>query len=249
MYELMERYYDCTNWDRFNKDLDEKKHVILLFAGKNRDIKGFSTLMQVNTVINGRKTRAIFSGDTVVDQEYWGQRVLGRKFLSYLFMKQARHPLSPLYWLLISKGYKTYLLMSNNFREHYPRFETPTPSSRQKLIDVFANQLFGDSYNAESGCCRFSESFGQVRREVAPLDCAQVEKNARIKFFVDKNPGWSNGDELVCLARMSWFMPFYYLTKSWWKLFVRSWFKPGVGESKGSVSSTKSAKSILEQQH
>lgn len=248
MYELMDRYYDNISWDRFNKDLDEKQHVILLLAGKDQLIKGFSTLMQVEAVVDGRKARAIFSGDTVVDEAYWGQRVLGRKFLSYLFKQKIKNPVSPLYWLLISKGYKTYLLMANNFQEHFPRFEMATPDRQQKLIDVFAGKLFGESYCSESGCCKFPESLGQLRQGVAQLDEEEVKKNARIQFFVENNPGWSNGNELVCLARMSWSMPVYYLTKSWWKLVASPWVNREVVGLKKSPKPTESANSVLERQ-
>jgi len=225
MYGLMECYYDNIERERFNRDLDEKKDVILLLAGKGEEIKGFSTLMHVETVVNGRKARAIFSGDTVVDEAYWGQRILGRMFLSYLFTQKIKNPLLPLYWLLISKGYKTYLLMANNFIEHYPRHEKPTPKNKQKLIDAFATQLFGDSYCEESGCCRFPESLGQLREGVAPLKKEEVDGNSRIQFFLENNPGWIEGEELVCLARMSWSMPVSYLAKSWWKLVAAPWVK------------------------
>ncbi|MCG8671693.1 MAG: hypothetical protein MI867_19975 [Pseudomonadales bacterium] len=218
MHQLMVRYYDHIQWDRFNYDLDEKQHVILLLAGKKQEIKGFSTLMLTETNVNGRTVRAIFSGDTVVDQAYWGQRVLGRFFLKYLFQQKAKHPLSPLYWLLISKGYKTYLLMANNFTEHYPRFEKATPTDKQKLIDIFATDMFGDCYDQNTGCCQFPESLGQLREGVAHLSKSEIDGNERIKFFVEKNPNWSEGEELVCIAEMTWSMPVYYLVKSWWKL-------------------------------
>lgn len=222
MYELMVRYYDHMQWDRFNYDLDQKQDVILLLTKNDDAIKGFSTLMHTETQVEGRKVRAIFSGDTVVDEAFWGQRVLGRKFLSYLFLQSIKQPLSPLYWLLISKGYKTYLLMANNFREHYPRYERVTPERQQAYIDVFAGQLFGESYHKESGCCQFPQSLGQLKNGVAQLSDEEVNGNPRIKFFIQKNPGWSKGDELVCIARMTWFMPIYYLGKSWWKLVTTS---------------------------
>lgn len=218
MYDLMVNYYDYIRWDKFIEDLEQKQDVILLLTKEDNAIKGFSTLMQTETYVNGRKVRAIFSGDTVVDEAYWGQRVLGRKFLSYLFVQSIKQPTSPLYWLLISKGYKTYLLMANNFREHYPRHEKATPAKQQNYIDVFARELFGDYYSEETGCCQFPESLGQLKSGVAQLSDEEINNNPRINFFLEKNPGWSNGDELVCIARMTWYMPFYYLAKSWWKL-------------------------------
>ena len=225
MHQLMVRYYDHIEWQRFNKDLDQKQHVILLLAGHDQEIKGFSTLMLVETQVATKTVRGIFSGDTVVDEAYWGQRVLGRKFLSYLSMQKAKYPLDPLYWLLISKGYKTYLLMANNFREHFPRHEMDTPQDKQQLMDEFAGHLFGDSYDPRTGCCHFQESLGQLKPGVANLKRQEVDSNKRIGFFLEKNPGWEQGDELVCIAKMSWSMPVYYLAKSWWKLTTKPFNK------------------------
>jgi hypothetical protein len=218
MYGLMVRYYDHMQWDRFNKDLDQKQDVILLLAGKGREIKGFSTLMTTEATVNGKTARAIYSGDTVVDKAYWGQRVLGRKFLSYILSQKLKHPTSALYWFLISKGYKTYLLMANNALEYYPRYEMPTPADKQELLDAFATNMFGDAYQPETGLLKFPESLGQLREGVADITEEELSSNQRIKYFVERNPNWKNGDELVCIANMSWLQPLQYATKSWLKL-------------------------------
>src|SRR5947207_2123223 len=122
MFWLMRSYYDAITEARFLSDLSKKDAVILL---KDRDytVQGFSTLANVCVEVEGKRLRAVFSGDTVIDKRYWRQRALGKPFLSYMFRERIKSPFSPLYWLLISKGYKTYLMMANNFSEHYPRFE------------------------------------------------------------------------------------------------------------------------------
>ena len=83
MYSLLELYYDCTDWERFNKDLDAKDAVIVLFDRTMHRLRGFSTLK--NAEVNredGTRCRAVYSGDTVVEKAYWGQKVLGVHFLS-----------------------------------------------------------------------------------------------------------------------------------------------------------------------
>jgi hypothetical protein len=225
MFRLMGQYYECMDWDRFQKDLDEKDDVILLLDGQSDSIKGFSTLKSMEVPHKSGKAYGIFSGDTVVDRAYWGQKVLGVAFLKYLFMKKASRPFSPLYWLLISKGYKTYLLMANNFSNHFPRFEQETPKFEQGLIDGFAGMLFGESYKSERGVVEFSESLGQLRPGIADVPTGAAFKNPRIAYFAQQNPDWMDGTELVCLAEMTFGMPLYYVLKRWWKLALRPWVK------------------------
>jgi len=72
MYALFESYFAGTDRARFESDLAEKDGVILL---RDRDrICGFSTFNGSTMVRSWR----FFSGDTIVDREYWGETVLSR---------------------------------------------------------------------------------------------------------------------------------------------------------------------------
>ena len=103
MLWLMQAYYDSVTERQFLEDLSKKDAVILL-KDQSREIQGFSTLATVRVKLDGKTLRAIFSGDTVIDKQYWGQRALGKAFLRYLFIEKLKSPFEPLYWLLISKG-------------------------------------------------------------------------------------------------------------------------------------------------
>src|ERR1043165_6783013 len=79
MLALMQAYYDAVAESQFLNDLDQKNAVILLHD-KNGVIQGFSTLAVLRVEVEGRRARGIFSGDTVLDKRYWGNRALGRAF-------------------------------------------------------------------------------------------------------------------------------------------------------------------------
>ena len=49
MFQLMDEYYECSNWQHFLGDLSEKAHVIMLRDSQTRDIQGFSTQMTLET--------------------------------------------------------------------------------------------------------------------------------------------------------------------------------------------------------
>src|SRR5262249_44746506 len=140
MFELMQKAYDAVTERQFLADL-EKKDAVILLRDQARTIQGFSTLARLRVRLDGKTLCGIFSGDTVVAEPFWGQRALGKAFLRYLFCEKLRAPFTPLYWLLISKGYKTYLMMANNFAEHHPRYEQPTPERAQRILDAFYAML------------------------------------------------------------------------------------------------------------
>ena len=213
MFALFERYYDAVDRSRFEADLDAKDHVILLRDNETHTIRGFSTLRRLTFEHEGVMHRGVYSGDTVIDKDYWGGSALGRAFLFYLLREWLRRPTKPLWWFLISKGYKTYLLMANNFEEHWPRFEASTPREAKSIMDGFAQQLFGDAYYPAPGLVRHANSLGHLREDIACIDEDLLAANPRVQFFQDSNPQWSDGDELVCVARMRWSMPFTYAWK------------------------------------
>jgi hypothetical protein len=219
MFTLFARYYDEIARDRFDEDLDGKDYVILLFD-EDGAIQGFSTIRHLTVEHGGRVHRGLFSGDTVVAEEFWGQRVLGQLFLRHLFAQKLRHPFAPYWWMLISKGYKTYLLMANNFAEHWPRHEVPTPADKQEVLDAFAGTLFPEAYAKETGLIAFTESLGQLKSGVAGIT-TELLSHPRIAFFAERNPSWKRGTELACIARMTWTMPMYYAAKALWKQWAR----------------------------
>jgi hypothetical protein len=214
MFQLMQTYYDDVSREQFLTDLSEKSQVILLFDKADSQIQGFSTLLCLRVSCGDRKLRGIFSGDTVVDKKYWGQRVLGKAFLRFLFTEKLKRPFEPLYWLLISKGYKTYLMMANNFSEYYPRCDKPTPSNQQAIMEAFYSTLYPNDYDAGAGLIRPSRDAYKLKTGVAGISKALMDSNPKIAFFQAANPGWQKGSELACLARMTLWMPFTYALKS-----------------------------------
>lgn len=210
MFHVFRRYYNNVNEVQFTRDLSEKDAAFLLLDKKENKIRGFSTIVDLE--VNGH--RGVFSGDTIIEKEYWGQGTLGVAFLKYLFLKKLRNPFRPLYWFLISKGFKTYLLMANNFSNHYPRFEKEMDQKNKAILDSFANELYPEDYISEKGIISFKNKEKDSLKEcIAPITQEMMEANERIRFFAEKNHNWTAGDELCCIAEMTLSMPLKYQFK------------------------------------
>jgi len=213
MFELMRQSYDAVTEQQFLFDLGQKDDVILLRDRGDEIIRGFSTLARLRARWGRQTLRGVFSGDTVIEPQYWGRRTLGKAFLKFMWWQKLRHPASPLYWLLISKGYKTYLMMANNFSEHYPRCERPTPADKQAIIEAFYTTLFPKEYDPRTGLVRFGAAACRLKAGVAGISPELAQSNRRVAFFQQVNPDWTRGVELACLARMTWWMPLAYWLK------------------------------------
>jgi hypothetical protein len=201
MWALFARYYAEVARAKFESDLDEKDHVILLRDDGDGSVRGMSTLKVYELDVFGRRTCSVFSGDTVIDDAYWGQSALHWSFLSYLVRVKTQNPSTPVFWFLISKGYKTYLLLSRNFPSHYPRHDRATPPWEQALLDKLATERYGNAYDKHTGLLRFEQPDGRLCERIAPIT-DELMRHPDVRFFVEKNPDHARGNELCCIGRI-----------------------------------------------
>ncbi len=201
MWRLFSQYYAEVARAQFEADLSRKDDVILLVDSGDGSLQGFSTLEVYRRRIRGRRFVAVFSGDTILEHAYWGQTALQSSFVRYVMKVKLSHPLEPVYWYLISKGYKTYLLLARNFASYYPRHDLPTPAFEQDILHLLSTDKYGPAYVPDEGVLRFEQCQGRLKPGVAPIDAGLLER-ADIRFFVARNPGHARGDELCCLGRV-----------------------------------------------
>jgi hypothetical protein len=201
MYEIFARHYDCVSLDQFLLDLSEKDRVLVL-RNANGAICGFSTQKVFRVSVEGTPVRAVFSGDTIVDRAYWGEQELGRCWCRYVSSVYWGDPDIPLYWFLISKGYRTYLYLPLFFESFYPNCEAPTPAFEQRLLDTLAAARFPDHYRPESGLIEFPQSQGQLKPHLAEIPARRM-RDPHVQFFLRRNPAYATGHELACLAEIS----------------------------------------------
>ncbi len=200
MRDLLESHFEGVALDVFERDLQEKNWAILLEDGDGR-IQGFSTLLLYRTCFEGNPVTVVYSGDTIVRREHWGSGALSRTWIRSVNRLRTRHPGDRLFWLLISSGYRTYRFLPLFWRTFHPRHDLPVPPDRRRLLDALASERFGDAYHPSEGVVRFERP--QVLRE----DLLAVPSGRRadpyVAFFIERNPGYVRGDELVCLTEIA----------------------------------------------
>ena len=201
MYDLYRRYYDSTSLQLFESDLKDKDFVVVL-KDEAASVVGFSSLALLNAEIDGQRIRAIYSGDTIIDRAHWGTQALAFTWIRFAGAVKAEVPDCPLYWFLIVKGHRTYRYLSAFSVEFYPHWQMPTPAWAQSIMAALARRRFNDAYDAGRGVLSFPRSRGHLRPTWAAVE---PEEAARpdVAFFLDSNPGYVRGDELVCLTELS----------------------------------------------
>ena len=201
MYELLERYFCGVTRAQFEADLAEKEWAVLMADGQSGRIQGFSTLMRFRTTVDGQAVVAFFSGDTVIDREYWGETVLPRLWSQHVFGLAAAIADARPYWFLITSGYKTYRFLPVFFREFYPTYLRPTPPAMQRLLDALGQRKFPQEYDPETGVVRLAAP-AALRPGVADIAPRRLD-DPHVAFYAAANPGHVYGHELACITELS----------------------------------------------
>ena len=211
LFCIFQTCYDGTAWEQFHRDLMNKQWILLLRQGGVFDIKGFSTIRVLNHGKGHTKCRLLYSGDTVVLPAFWGQKSLQIGFSKFVMRLRFRTFGVPLYWLLTSKGYKTYLLMTNYFPYCWPRHDVDLPDDKKRLITSIGSTLYAEKFDTKTGVIAAGQDY--VKQDVVPLT-EQSLGNPHLRYFVSANPNYANGDELLCLALIRRREPFLLLFQS-----------------------------------
>jgi hypothetical protein len=202
MFTVHARLYARVSEREFLRDLEEKNWVLLLRDEASGEIRGFTTILLLDVEVRGELLAAVFSGDTGIDPAFWGGQVLVRAWAHFMGELRARRPDRRLFWFLISKGYRTYLYLPLFFHSYYPRAGQLTPPFERDLIDTLGALKYPHDFNPATGVVEFADSHGHLHPGLAEIP-AHRRDHRHVRFFLERNPGYARGHELVCVAELS----------------------------------------------
>lgn len=197
MYQLMSEFYDDTNEAIFRRDFENKDYCLVLYNEENR-LVGFTTQKIMELEVEQKKILGVFSGDTIIHKDYWGDMQLFIIWARFWFNYTKE---DDFYWFLICKGYKTYRMLPVFWTEFYPNYRCETPKFEKNIIDAYATSLYGDEYNAQSGVVEYKTVKDKLKTGVADVGEREL-RNKDIAFFCEKNPGYQRGNDIACLAKI-----------------------------------------------
>jgi hypothetical protein len=190
--------YDGADESLFFSDLAKKQEVLVVHAGEQ--LAGFTTMRFFEREWRDRQIRVVYSGDTVVDRAHWGQQALAFDWISRMGALKRERPDMPFYWLLLVKGHRTFRYLPLFGKSFYPHWSVDR-SDLKPLADELASEMFPDDYNPATGVVEFRQSRGHLKADIALPSPADVAKED-IHFFLQRNPGFRHGHELVCLCEV-----------------------------------------------
>jgi hypothetical protein len=138
----------------FEETIKPYSEAVIFRNARGREIVGFGCLKEVLVTVEGRKNICIFSSLVAIDENYRGRNLGQRAGLQSFLRARLRHPTTPIYWLFCTRSYRSYLVLSRNFAEHWPRPDRDIPPAQNALLDATFRQVYGDLWDAEKGVVR-----------------------------------------------------------------------------------------------
>lgn len=200
MFELYASNYADTSDAIFRRDLARKTHALLLMR-EDDSLGGFTTLELYSSNAAGQPVRVLYSGDTIIDPAHWGSPALAFEWIRFAGMIARRDPV-PLYWLLIVKGHRTYRFLPAFAKRYIPHHEFPDSPAERTILSALAREKFGDRFDDACGVVSFPTPQGRLIDELADVPW-QHRRLRSVAHFLRLNPGYRDGDELVCLCRLA----------------------------------------------
>lgn len=190
--------YEGSSESQFLNDLKDKDETLQLLA--NGELVGFTTLKVYERKWNGISIRLVYSGDTIVHPQHWGQQELAFAWIARIGQIKKQAPDIPLYWFLLVKGHRTFKYLPVFGKSFFPHWSIDR-SDLKPLADQLASEKFGADYNPKTGVVEFAQSHGHLKDEIAEATPAELAKPAA-QFFFRRNPGYRKGHELVCICEL-----------------------------------------------
>jgi hypothetical protein len=202
MFRLLDGMFANVRREAFDGDLAAKQWVIRVHDPISCELVGFSTQVLLGPERTGSASRVLYSGDTVVERQHWGDIALSHVWGRLALDLIDQYGDERLYWLLTSKGFRTYRYLPMFFHEWFPRSERSTPPFEAELVNKLGTYLAPHRYDPDAQVIRAGDGKDFVRPGISePIGRAASDEHVR--YFLDRNPHYDRGDELCCLAPLT----------------------------------------------
>jgi hypothetical protein len=201
MFELMADSYSSMDRNVFDRDLGNKQ-IVGLIMDESDVIQGFTTF-SINPKNTGTEAyHILFSGDTIISPDHWGSLVMVKGWCTAIGEVIASDRTKSWYWYLMSKGHRTYMYLPLFFHNYYPSaISEDNDVALKQVIDRVSTILYPENWKPELGVIEFDSAEGALTPDLVQGTYTR-KNNAHVAFFLECNPGFYKGDELVCMANL-----------------------------------------------
>ena len=151
-------------------------------------------------------------------QNYYRGGPLLYYVMAYHVVKELLlHPLTPLFVVGKIFSYKSYVALCHNIARYYPRHGVATPDFARGVINRYGEAMKTPSEEYDKETFVLKRERTSLKEGVATPSHDDLH-DPNIKFFVERNPGWVKGHQMICIGEVRWSDFFRFL----WRMLRRA---------------------------
>jgi hypothetical protein len=203
--EFGSRYFEGA----FITSIQTKQDVVLLRDHDGR-LLGIGAVEVFDLTHAGRTVTVIHAGNAAFADETRGHsHVQGIGFRYFLRAKWLR-PWRPVYLVYTTFSWRSYLMLTRNFRRSWPRRDATLPVWEAGLYQRIGLRLFAERHDPADGVARNVDR--RLRPDIAAIP-DRLAADPDLRYFATRNAGYASGDVLLCLAPLD--------LANWWAVARR----------------------------
>ena len=151
--------------------------------------------------LKGERLIVVKQGLALFKDKFRGGVLFRLVGLYVLMMTLIKHPFTPVYMISKCFSWKSYISMKLVSRRTIPSREATPTKMEEAIVHAFGRQTLrkGEVYDKSTYVLHREAS--ALRDDVAPLTPEDLE-NPDIRYFVERNPGWQRGMQMVVMSTM-----------------------------------------------
>ena len=202
---------------QFHTVLLSYSYALIFRERKDGSLRGV-TLLNVSRRKHGKNYTLLQIGLSFFQNYYRGGPMLYYVVAYHILKELILHPFTPLYIIGKAFSYKSYVVLCHTLPLAYPRYDAETPEFEKGIINEFGTsvKLLNEVYDEEMFVLKRERT--SMKEGVAVLTPESLN-DPHIKFFVERNPGWRKGHQLITMGLVRW-SDFLRLL---WRALGRTW--------------------------
>jgi len=199
MYLLANSFYENIDPKDFLRGLADKDYCAII-RDELGELVGFQTQQLLHISNGSRDIHGFFSEDMITLLDTWNEEIVVKEIMD--FYSEAMDEYDEFFWYLICKDYRTYRLMTRQFKEYYPNSQSKNQMGLKQLVNSFGRFFFMNEFDDKQGIIRYKyfRRKPNITREQRKV-LQQSEPDAAVFMFY--NPYFYKGNDLVCVTKLN----------------------------------------------
>jgi len=186
----------------FHKVLLSYTFAVLFRERRDGSLRGLFLMSRDRYKRKDKSYTVLRLGLGFFEKEYRGGPYIYYVFSYFRIKEFFLHPFTPFYVFGKVFSYKSYAVLTHNSAHVYPSYSQDTPEEIGEIINDFAKKVKLPEEVYDPVKFVLKRETVAMKEFVSEPDQADMD-DPNVKFFIERNPGWSKGHQLLTLSSVT----------------------------------------------